>query len=602
MRRMQLERAFKWILLVLASAPLLLFAYLGLHSRMIHDDFGVAAAGLEYGVWDGLLHYYNRWTSAYSSIFLRLSLAEYAVTLPPLITLIIIIIGLFALYWLLCQIFRHIRLGGPRRFYALAASCLALAAAINAFYTPESFYWYSASVQYTLPLVCLIVCLALAAWTIDKWPQSRQRLLWGASACALISFLTAGASEMFLVFQATFLTLLAALAVTVVDGQRRRALAIVAGAMLIATAVGLLLQLSSPGIWNRMEADAVNYRPPIRSLSQLAAITAQISFESVGRQEVIAGFALLFGMGITLGAQTKTSPERMARGSLAARFTQAALTGLAVQFLFLPILWAHLSDNPQFFGRYSSSYMIVLAINVALLLALLLALRQRRRVTAALKAQEHGLTAVSGFLLLAFLILVTLTQVRSIDARASTYLFATALGMLIMLAILWRPELPDCGTRALERASAGTLVIAWVTIAALICVTFIGHGFTSHRMMAGPAFLQVVAGLFWGLYLGRMINLSAAVQARRLAAGGLLAALALGGGIFLGQARLVPDLQTYAREWDARHEIILAQRDKGLTHIEVTPLSFDLADYIGMGTLRFAEQFYGVESIEIVGD
>ena len=597
---MKLERTFKWLLLVLASAPLLLFAYLGSNSRMIHDDFGVSAVGLQQGVWDGLVHYYNRWTSAYSSIILRLSLADYAVTLPPLIPLVVIAIGLLGLYWLLSQIFRHAQLGGPRRLYALAASALALAAAINAFYTPESFFWYSANVQYTLPLVCLIVCLALAAWTIDKWPLCKQRLTWGASACALISFLTAGASEMFLVFQATFLMLLAALALRVVGGQRRRALATVAGAMLIATAIGLLAQLSSPGIWNRMDADAANYRPPIRSLAQLAATTAGISFESVGRQEVIAGFSLLVGLGISLGMQAKTPPDKPAPGSVGNRVSRSALTGLAVQLLFLPILWAHLSDSPQFLGRYSSSYMIVLAINAALLFVFLLTLWQRRRLTAALKAQERGLTAVSGSLLMAFLILATITQVRSIDARASTYLFVTALGMLGMLAILWRPELPDCGTRALERAAAGALIIAWVTIAALICVTFSGHGFTSHRMMAGPALLQVVAGLFWGFYLGCLIKPSVPAQARLLAAGGLIVALVVGGGIFLGQARLVPDFQTYAREWDARHESILAQRDSGLKHVEVAPLSFDLADYIGMGTLRFADQYYGVESIEIV--
>ena len=597
---MRTERIFRWTLFALASAPLLLFAYLGSHSRMIHDDFGVAAVGLDLGTWHGLVHYYNRWTSAYSSIFLRLSLAEHAVTLPPLVPLVIIAIGLLGLYWLLSQVFRRLQLTGPRRIYALAAACLALVAAINAFYTLESFYWYSASVQYTLPLVFLIVCLALATWTIDKWFPYRARLIWEPGACALICFLTAGASEMFLVFQATFLTLLSVLALTVIKGQRRRVVVIVAGAMLLATAIGLLVQLSSSGIWNRMEADAANYQPPIRSLSQLAVITAQITFESVGRQEVIAGFALLFGVGIYLGLQAGTPAETLAARWAPARLTRALASGLVLQGAFVPILWAHLSDSAQFFGRYSSSYVIVLAINSALLLALLLALWQRRRFATALSDHARGQAIVAGFLLLAFLMLVALTQVRSIDARASTYLFASALGMLFMLAVLWRPELRDCGTRALERASVGTLVIAWVTIAALICVTFLGHGFTSHRMMAGPALLQVIAGLFCGLYLGTLLKAAATGQTRLLAAGGLLLALALGGGIFLGQARLVPDFQAYAREWDARHESIIAQRDGGLTQIEVAPLSFDLADYIGMGTLRFADQFYGVESIEIV--
>jgi len=591
-------------LLLVSCLPLLLFAYLGLHTRMIHDDFGVAAVGLEYGAWDGLVRYYNRWTSAYSSILLRLSLAEYAVLLPPLVTAVTIALGLLGLYWLFCQFFAHFRLDGPGRIFAAGASALVLAAAINAFYTPESFYWYSASIQYTVPLVCLVGCLALAAWTVNG-ANSRRRLTWGTVACALISFLTAGASEMFLVFQATFLTLLTGLAIAVVDRRMRRALTIVAGAMLIATAVGLIVQLSSPGIWNRMVADAANYRPPIRSISQLALRTIQITFESIGRQEVIAGFALLFGLGIFLGLRAKPpqkSPARQADG-----FTCAALLGLLLQIAFLPILWAQQSDDPQFFGRYSSNFMLVICLNIALLFIFLLALWQRRRMRLALRDREHGLTTVSGSFLSAFVLLVTITQVRSIDARTSTYLFATALGMLMSLAILWRAGHSDGGIARLGQAALGILLIAWAAIVALICVTFIGHGFTSHRMMAGPAFLQVAAGLLWGFYLGKLVKSSGFAYAHRrawerlLAAGGLILAFVIGGGIFLGQARLVPDLQTYAREWDARHEAILAQRDSGQTHIEVAPLSFDLADYIGMGTLRSAEQFYGVESIEIVG-
>ena len=258
---LQKRNVLKIALLVLSSFPVLLFAYLGLHTRLIHDDFGVSAVGLEYGAWDGLIRYYNRWTSAYSSIFLRLSLAEHAVALPPLVTCFIIGIWLLSLVWLSRQLFTCLNVIEHRGRFAIGASALVVAAAINAFYTPESFYWYSANMQYTVPLAVLVGCLALASWTV-RHAEMRRRLIWGTAACALISFLTAGASEMFLVFQLTFLTLLAALAWAVVDRPRRRALAFVAGAILFATAVGLIVQLSSPGIWNRMEADAANYRPP----------------------------------------------------------------------------------------------------------------------------------------------------------------------------------------------------------------------------------------------------------------------------------------------------------------------------------------------------
>lgn len=602
---LQKRLILKTSLLLGSCLPLLLFAYLGAHSRLIHDDFGVSAMGLKYGAWDGLIRYYNRWTSAYSTIYLRLSLADYAVALPPLFTALIITVGLLGLYALLGQWFACYRLDGLRRVIALGTSCLALAAAINAFYTPESFYWYSASVQYTLPLVCLIVCLALATWSL-RVADNRGRLIWGAGACALISFLTAGASEMFLVFQATCLTLFAALAFVISAPHHRRALIIVAGSMLIATTIGLIVQLSSPGIWNRMESDASNYSQPIRSISQLAIVTVQITFESIGRQEVIAGFTLLAAAGLFIGLQTKPSAQSRELGLSANNFAYAVAIGLAIQLVFLPVLLAQQSNTPQFFERYSTGFVFVICLNLALILSLLLVLGQRRRIEAALRDWEHGLTGVSGLLLLAFLLLVTMTQYRSIDARASTYLFVSSLGMLLMLAILWQSGQTDAGIRKLGRAALSALGISWITIAALVFVTFIGHGFTSHRMMAGPAFLQVFAGLLWGLYLGLSIKSLAQAYAfrqrweRLLMAGGIAIAVVIGGGIFLGHARLIPDLQTYAREWDARHADILAQKGSGKSHIEVAPLSFDLAEYIGMGTLSSAEQFYNVESIEIV--
>ena len=580
----------------LACLPLLLFAYMGWHSRMIHDDFGVAAVGLERGVWGGVVYFYEGWTSAYTTIVLRLALAEHAVALPPLFALGIIIVGLLGLYWLSRQLLHGLALDLPGQPAALAVSALTLAAAINAFNTPESFYWYSASVQYTLPLVCLLLCLALAGWLM-RADGSRERLRGGAVACGLGCFLTAGASEMFLVFQAAFLAPLAALAFATVGKPRRKALAWVASAMLLATAISALAHLASPGIWQRAARDAVNFGEPIRSAAQLARATIQIAFESAGRPTVIAGFTLLAALGLALGTRSRLNPASPSPSLSASAIKRAAMAGLAIQAVFLPILWTHQSDAPLAFGRYSAGYMIVIALNLALLLGLL-SLWRGRRIQLALSQYGRGLPLASSLLLAAYLLLVAMTQLRSIDSRASTYLFASALSMLLMLSLL-RPLNGDASTRQLGQAAIGLLIIAWLTIAALICVTFIGHGFTSHRMMAGSAFLQVGAGFFCGMYLGRLLARAGGARLWRqlLPAGSLVVVFVIAGGIMLGHARLLPDLQTYAREWDARHQRIIALRDSGQTHIEVAPLSFDLADYIGMGTLSSAHLYYGVESL-----
>lgn len=586
-------------LLILACLPLLLFVYLGLHTRMIHDDFGVAAIGRELGAWGGFVHYYNNWSGAYFSIPLRTGLAEFALALPPLVALMSIGIWLLGLYWLARQL---LPVFDRQKTAALGLSALTVAAAINAFYSPDSLYLYSANVQYTVPLACLCVCLALALRTLQR-SENRASLLRGAAACALISFLTAGASEMFLVFQLIFLLLLAPVAAMLVDRRHRPGLAVVAAAMLIATTIGLIIQLSSPGIWNRMASDAIAYDPPIRSLPLLLETTVQYTYGSIGRPPVFAGFTLLLAAGMFLALLRVSAAERSARPAIAQRANLAWLVGLSVQIVFLPIVWSQRSDNPQFLSRYSLAYLAVIITHSVLLLGFLLAYWRREKLRLILESHEHALAAASSALAALFLLLFAMTQVRHIDARASTYLFVSALSLLIVLAMLWQPVPPGSAGSKLAALALASTLIGWATIAALVGVTFLGHGFFAPRIMAGAAFLQVTSGLIWGWFLGTLIRSQGGQLSswrRWLGAACLTVAIALGGAVFLGQARLVTDFQTYAREWDARDQSIRAQRDGGRQQITVAPLTFDLADHIGMGSLRYAERFYQVESIEIV--
>ena len=78
-------------------------------------------------------------------------------------------------------------------------------------------------------------------------------------------------------------------------------------------------------------------------------------------------------------------------------------------------------------------------------------------------------------------------------------------------------------------------------------------------------------------------------------------------GIVLNQAALASDLQRYAREWDARHLDIIAQRDRGQAAIEVAPISNMTGDYIGGANItspyvqRCPDLYYGVDSITLKG-
>ena len=592
-------------LLALSLLPILLFAYMGLHTRLIHDDFGYTATGQALGAWETMVQYYNRWSPAYTTVYIKAALSSLGALLPPLSIAFIVGLWMLGFYLLSREAIALLGLAGRRWLIALAAAALLAAAAINAFYSPQSFYWFSSNMTYTLPLGALAGCLALAIWVLKRADNSKI-LYAGAAACALIMFLTAGAAEMYVVFQSVFLAALAALAFAMVEKRRRRALAVIATAMLLATALGLVIQATAPGVANRLALDAERFSPPVRSLPLLLSMTAQLTFEGIGRPASFAGFVLLLAAGLFTALATLKPPASASSASPGGRFTTAAtIVGLATQLIFLPVMLAHKSDSPLYFGRYSLSYLMVLALHIALLLAWAAAFWRRRSLRLALARQPQALLVLSATIALIFALLFALTQVRRIDARASTYLFVSALSLLVILALLWHSG-ADRRSRALGLAAVGFPLSAWLTIAALYCVTFLGHGFTADRIMSGSAWLQVLSGLVWGIYLGYLINSRPFAYAGRqacerwLAIGCLVAALIIGGGIVLGQARLLPKLRIYAEEWDARHAYIIGQRESGRSHIKTVPLTFDLADYLGLGSLRSARSFYGVDSIVVV--
>ena len=71
---MRRNHFFQAGLLVLSVLPILLFAYMGQHTRLIHDDFGFTAIGRELGAWDTMLHYYNRWSPANTTVYIKAAL------------------------------------------------------------------------------------------------------------------------------------------------------------------------------------------------------------------------------------------------------------------------------------------------------------------------------------------------------------------------------------------------------------------------------------------------------------------------------------------------------------------------------------------------
>ena len=605
---MTLKRSsiFLWLMVALALAPAMLFAYLGQFSRAMHDDFCQFYLGLEHGPWGFVMYEFYKWTGSYSNWFLKGMTAQLFTVAPRIAPGLIVISWLVCLSWLIFQGLTRLRMNDSRWPLAVALAALAVAAAINAFYSPQSFYWYAASTRYTLPLALLAIYLALVFWTGQR-TRSRRSLLLSLIAGGLLCFIMAGASEMFAVFQLAFLTfcLLAVFAFS--QPSARYCYARIFGAGWLVTLAGFLIQLSAPGTAARAAAIEERLGQLNRTLLALMPKTFSLTFDHLEHPPVFAGFALLLGAGL-LVMLFKYQPPALSKTSRAVGPVWPALwLSLAFQLLWLPVLWGHTSEYPQFFGRFSARYMAVISLNMAFILAFLALLWQRKRIQAHLQKQERSTLVVYSIIAFAsvFISLFLLTQInRSIERISISYLLTS---LLALSALLTWQLLPCAVTRKFGLLALYSSAMGLGCLVLMIGASSYSVGYIVPRSLAPIAWLLTFSGLVWGFFFGFLLKHypPGQIWVRLLKLVSLGMALIIGINMTLGQAALIPDFRRFAREWDELHLDIIARRDSGQKTIEIAPLSYDLADYIDVETLgniaSDCERYYGVDLIAVDG-
>ncbi len=241
---------------------------------------------------------------------------------------------------------------------------------------------------------------------------------------------------------------------------------------------------------------------------------------------------------------------------------------MIVQLLFVPYLWSHSSDNAQIFGRFSTSYSVVVSLNAASVLALLALIWQRKRFHAALNT-ERGILYFCSFALLLMCLLFSMTQIRSIYHKAASYLFVQFFVLLFALARQLAVRFGDSCSNRIGLIALLSSTYSVITFVALFGVSLFGAGYVIDRIFASVTFLQVISGFLWGAYLGIMIHrCRLAIKAsmawiRWISLVSLLIALAVGTGIVAGRMQQVDHFAAAARKWDASHQEILRLRDEG---------------------------------------
>ena len=603
----QPARLLRWIALALPVLPLLLFAYLGQFSRLMSDDYCAIAVGRELGAWQGMVYWFSNWAGSYANFFFKSAIAPLDTLVPALTPAIIVGLWWLAGAWLVAQILAELQIASSRNGLAVLIAAGLVAASINAFYSPQSFYWYAASTHYTLPLTLLTAFIGMIVWTARS--HTPARTLSVALAGATLCFVSAGASEIFVAFQLSFLTLCLLPLLAFRRIRHWRKLAWLIDASWLATLVALVLQLSSPGLAIRATEDAALFGRALRSPGQLFSTTRDVTIEFLGHPEAFAGFMLLFGLGF-LSTRFQNRAQIQDRVAPANCITMRPLLfGLAFQVFWIPLLWTHTSFQAQFLGRFSVAFLSVVAVNLLLVVAFLLLIWQRDRVNRALSRRSDSMAIIVGATLVCLVACFAMTQIRNINYRATAYLFTTAISFLVLLSMLPAAADEQPSARRVKWLSQYSIVVALVSLAAIVFAALFGRGFVDGRILAPASFLLVLPGLLWGIYLGISVGSFPGLgSAKTRLLETILTALTItvACGMFLGHASLIPGFQAYSRDWDDRHQEILFQRENGQSAIVVSPLRFDMAEYVDITTLahdpanRCARRYYGIDSITVI--
>ena len=598
-----MRRPIQWLLVVVCLVPALLFIYIGTFSRMIADDFCIIARGLELDPWRNMLEYYNNWSGSYFGIFLKSALAPLDVSLPSAAPVLLILFWIAGLYLLAGRMLARFTIVKRYRVLSLAVAAGSVAAAINAFFTPQSILWLSASLQYTLPLVMLTWYFALALWTVQHANGDDLRISLIAAG-AVICFLSAGSAEMTAAFQSLFFTLLMLAILLFLRGLLRRRVATVIGAGWLATLLALLIQAMSPGV--AVRSAVYGHRAnPVRDLPTLVSRTSYHVSRLMADSEALAGFMLLLALGILVAFALRPRFRRPKVREAMQLERKPLFAGLAIQVICIPLLWHHTSDNPVLLGRFSSSFMMVVVLNLVFLSTFLLLIWQRRRINDWLPEKREALAFTAAVMLLAAMLLFAMTQFRSIHWRALTFLALNCHASLGILTWQLSSFLPIRFRQRLAAVAISAHLLILITTAAIVLVGVSRLGGPVLRTVTFAAYFLTSLGAIWGVSLGLALQAAAASHQIRqgwltwLKSGALATAILICAGMTLGHARLLSDLQVYAAGWDARHQYILEQREAGEREITVAPLAFSLPKYVKASGISWpcSSNYYKVDRI-----
>ena len=579
------------LLLTLCTALLAMFAYLGTYSRPQSDDLCHIGETAEMSVWEAVLLERHGYNGSSANIIVMNLLGPLGIQVVQLFPAMLIGAWCVTSAALIAKLLDMLGLTRRRWPIALMAAALLVSAACASFYTRQSWFWYTASVKYGLPLALatLYLLLLLHLKTLPKVARPR---LWAIAAGGLC-FATANFAETFSMVMLLGLTLMLG-AVWRAGGEwRERCLpALLAG--WVSTVISMLVMLSAPGLHARTARDSS--RPEVAaSISSWNDWLWQALSDWADRltdPDVLASFALMVAVGCLVGlALPRRAPSIDNRGGGGGGVNANCLRfGLLVQLLLLPLVIDHQSDHALILGRYSGAYFAVIVCNVALLIGLWILLRKRRHIEVLLGTHAHILP--SGLLAIA-LCMFALTELQSIHWRAYAYLWLSMHSLLFMAAWLFSTRSPEGGAK---RFAVGMGILYITILAGMLAVIFSVNAFAEHSILRTFTFFAYIiswSGFCWGVFIGWSWHAERVVAAKATA---FIVALWLCVGVVADNLPLASSFRIVSEDFDYRHAQILANKQPGQRHVKIAPVRTNL--WKALRESRCFYEYYDIDSLE----
>jgi hypothetical protein len=193
-----------WIASGCMVVSLVFFAYMGIYTRYLADDFCVAYKAQQFGVIGSAVDWYTTWAGQYTNWLIKGVAGQLGTGFAMILPAIIVAGWAGAASWMFYQMGKLLQFQKPGWIAIVLGTGFTYALFGGAPDVIQSLYWLSASIPYTLPLLALMFYVGFFFLMLRKHAAGKFPV-WALIFTAVLTFIAGGTSESYVLFQGAVL-------------------------------------------------------------------------------------------------------------------------------------------------------------------------------------------------------------------------------------------------------------------------------------------------------------------------------------------------------------------------------------------------------------